>query len=156
MYILVTPDMQLKPNCDSDRAWIWSVPADFADETPKPELLAVRFANAESKTGIICLQLLHRKFQKDILIFNFEIIDATRFKEAFEEAQKIVAQNQTNSSVNEESDQDSDDGVGSSEEDYDEKKETASEVPVTNESKVQLDEIAEKLDDLKVDSTEKN
>jgi len=25
------------------------VSADFADETPKPELLAVRFANAESK-----------------------------------------------------------------------------------------------------------
>ena len=40
--------MELKPNCDSDRAWIWSVPADFADETPKPELLAVRFASAES------------------------------------------------------------------------------------------------------------
>jgi hypothetical protein len=44
--------MELKPNCDSDRAWIWSVPADFADETPKPELLAVRFANAESKYSV--------------------------------------------------------------------------------------------------------
>ena len=41
--------MKLRPNCDSDRAWMWSVAADFADETPKPELLAVRFANAESK-----------------------------------------------------------------------------------------------------------
>ena len=40
--------MKLKPNCESDRAWVWSVPVDFADETPKPELLAVRFANAES------------------------------------------------------------------------------------------------------------
>lgn len=47
-HIAVTPVMELKPNCDSDRAWIWSVPADFADETPKPELLAVRFSNAES------------------------------------------------------------------------------------------------------------
>lgn len=45
----VTPCMKLKPNCDSDRAWVWSVPADFADETPKPELLAVRFANSESQ-----------------------------------------------------------------------------------------------------------
>lgn len=45
---LVNQSMQLKPNCGSDRAWMWSVPADFADETPKPELLAVRFANAES------------------------------------------------------------------------------------------------------------
>ncbi len=47
--ILVTSTMELKPNCESDRAWVWSVPADFADETPKPELLAVRFANAESQ-----------------------------------------------------------------------------------------------------------
>lgn len=47
--LTVSPSMKLRPNCDSDRAWIWSVAADFADETPKPELLAVRFANAESK-----------------------------------------------------------------------------------------------------------
>ena len=41
--------MELKPNCGSDRAWVWSTPADFADEESKPELLAIRFANAESK-----------------------------------------------------------------------------------------------------------
>ncbi|XP_046639990.1 ran-specific GTPase-activating protein-like [Daphnia pulicaria] len=62
----ISPVMELKPNCDSDRAWIWSVPADFADETPKPELLAVRFANAEN---------------------------AKLFKDAFEEAQRILEQN---------------------------------------------------------------
>ena len=47
--------MKLRPNCGSDRAWIWSVSADFADETPKPELLAVRFANAESKYSQLIL-----------------------------------------------------------------------------------------------------
>ena len=46
----VTPWMELKPNCGSDRAWVWSVLADFADELLTPELLAIRFANAESKT----------------------------------------------------------------------------------------------------------
>lgn len=51
-HISVTPVMELKPNCDSDRAWIWSVPADFADEVPKPELLAVRFSNAESTLSL--------------------------------------------------------------------------------------------------------
>lgn len=44
----VTPWMELKPNCGSDRAWVWSVLADFADEQLKPELLAIRFANAEN------------------------------------------------------------------------------------------------------------
>ncbi len=46
--------MELKPNCDSDRAWVWSVPSDFADETPTPELFAVRFANAESSNLFFC------------------------------------------------------------------------------------------------------
>lgn len=41
--------MELKPNAGSDRAWVWNTHADFADECPKPELLAIRFLNAESK-----------------------------------------------------------------------------------------------------------
>lgn len=59
----ITPWMELKPNCGSDRAWVWSVLADFADEQLKPELLAIRFANAEN---------------------------ATLWKETFEKAKKIV------------------------------------------------------------------
>jgi len=44
----ITPYMELKPNCGSDRAWVWSVVADFADEEPKQECFAIRFANAEN------------------------------------------------------------------------------------------------------------
>nr|KAF6282702.1 RAN binding protein 1 [Myotis myotis] len=44
----VTPMMELKPNAGSDRAWVWNTHADFADERPKPELLAIRFLNAEN------------------------------------------------------------------------------------------------------------
>ncbi|NWT26461.1 RANG protein, partial [Cardinalis cardinalis] len=44
----VTPLMELKPNAGSDRAWVWNTHADFADECPKPELLAIRFLNAEN------------------------------------------------------------------------------------------------------------
>jgi Ran-binding protein 1 len=40
--------MELKPNCGSDRAWVWSTPADLSEEESKPELLAIRFANAEN------------------------------------------------------------------------------------------------------------
>lgn len=45
----VTPDMDLKPNSGSDRAWVWNTLADYADECPKAELLAIRFLNAESE-----------------------------------------------------------------------------------------------------------
>lgn len=60
----ILPEMTLRPNCGSDRAWVWSTLADFADEEPKTEMLAVRFNNADN---------------------------AGKFKEKFEEAQKIMA-----------------------------------------------------------------
>lgn len=59
----VSESMELKPSHNSDRAWIWSTPADFADEEPKAELLALRFANTEN---------------------------AQEFKEKFEEAKQVV------------------------------------------------------------------
>ncbi|KAM9858031.1 ran-specific GTPase-activating protein [Aulostomus maculatus] len=44
----IVPMMELKPNAGSDRAWVWNTLADYADECPKPELLAIRFLNAEN------------------------------------------------------------------------------------------------------------
>ncbi|TNN76380.1 Ran-specific GTPase-activating protein [Liparis tanakae] len=44
----IVPTMELKPNAGSDRAWVWNTLADYADESPKPELLAIRFLNAEN------------------------------------------------------------------------------------------------------------
>lgn len=44
----IAPTMELKPNSGSDRAWVWNTLADYADEYPKPELLAIRFLNAEN------------------------------------------------------------------------------------------------------------
>ncbi len=46
---IVTPDMKLLPSSGSDRAFVWNVAADFADEEPKAEQLAIRFKNAESE-----------------------------------------------------------------------------------------------------------
>jgi Ran-binding protein 1 len=57
----VLPDMTLKPNCGSDKAWVWTTPADFADEEAKPELLATRFSNAESKIFLLCSFVLSCK-----------------------------------------------------------------------------------------------
>lgn len=44
----IMPTMELKPNSGCDRAWVWNTLADYADESPKPELLAIRFLNAEN------------------------------------------------------------------------------------------------------------
>jgi len=43
----ISKDMELKTNCGSDRAWVWTA-LDFADEEVKTETLAIRFANAEN------------------------------------------------------------------------------------------------------------
>lgn len=59
----VLPFMELKPNNHSDRAWVWTTLADFADEEAQAELLAIRFANAEN---------------------------AMKFKDAFEKAKVIM------------------------------------------------------------------
>jgi hypothetical protein len=50
--------MELKPNCGSDRAWVYSVPADYADEEIRPELLAIKFANSESMSVLILHKLM--------------------------------------------------------------------------------------------------
>lgn len=42
------PGIQLQENVGSDRSWVWSCPADFADEEPRQEVFAMRFANSEN------------------------------------------------------------------------------------------------------------
>ncbi len=41
--------MNLLSSMGSDRAWVYTVNADFADEEAKVEQLAIRFKSAESK-----------------------------------------------------------------------------------------------------------
>ncbi|XP_028412714.1 E3 SUMO-protein ligase RanBP2-like isoform X2 [Dendronephthya gigantea] len=43
----ISPGMELKENEGSDRSWVWSVDADFADGVAKNELLAIRFKHRE-------------------------------------------------------------------------------------------------------------
>lgn len=45
---IIAPEYALKPNVGSDRSWVYSVGADFADGEPTAELLAIRFANSDS------------------------------------------------------------------------------------------------------------
>ncbi|XP_049879595.1 ran-specific GTPase-activating protein-like [Pectinophora gossypiella] len=44
----ITPDIRMNVHCGSDKAFNWSVFADYADETCKQELLAIKFGNAQN------------------------------------------------------------------------------------------------------------
>ena len=39
--------MKLQPNIGSDRSWVWKVAADYSEDPPTAETLAIRFANAD-------------------------------------------------------------------------------------------------------------
>ncbi|XP_041972591.1 ran-specific GTPase-activating protein-like [Aricia agestis] len=44
----ITPDIRMNVHCGSDKAFNWSVFADFADEQCKQELLAIKFGNPQN------------------------------------------------------------------------------------------------------------
>ncbi|XP_047524624.1 ran-specific GTPase-activating protein-like isoform X2 [Pieris napi] len=44
----ITPDIRMNVHCGSDKAFNWSVFADFADETMKQELLAIKFGTVQN------------------------------------------------------------------------------------------------------------
>lgn len=54
----VTSDMKLQPNIGSDRSWVWKVAADYSEYPPTSETLAIRFANADSKSSFSSLSAL--------------------------------------------------------------------------------------------------
>lgn len=44
----ITPDIRMNVHCGSDKAFNWSVFADYADELMKQELLAIKFGNPQN------------------------------------------------------------------------------------------------------------
>lgn len=48
----VTQEMQLKRNIGSDRSWVWTVAADYAEMSPTSETLAIQLANSDSELNI--------------------------------------------------------------------------------------------------------
>nr|XP_058934560.1 E3 SUMO-protein ligase RanBP2-like isoform X2 [Kogia breviceps] len=49
----ISPDMALAPNAGSDRSFVWYA-LDYADESPKPEQLAIRFKTPEEAALFKC------------------------------------------------------------------------------------------------------
>lgn len=90
----VTPEMNLLPSVGSDKAWVYSVNADFADEEPKVEQLAIRFKNAESEFRCNLLPVSFAKYstsKKKTLKFKLyhpPLVDANKFKAEFIKSQE--------------------------------------------------------------------
>jgi len=45
---VISGEMKLQPNVGSDRSWVWKVAADYSEQPPTSETLAIRFANPEN------------------------------------------------------------------------------------------------------------
>ncbi|KAF2362029.1 Ran binding domain [Trinorchestia longiramus] len=76
----LTPYMKLRPNCGSDRAFVWYVMFDFADEEAKNEMFAIRFANAENA------RLFKEAFEEAVAYVVSTIVDG--FPDEDQEAEK--------------------------------------------------------------------
>jgi Ran-binding protein 1 len=70
--------MKLQPNIGSDRSWVWKVAADYSEEPPTSETLAIRFANTDSWSTPPSLFT-------PILMLHLSPV-ALQFKKAFEDA----------------------------------------------------------------------
>ncbi len=70
--------MKLQPNIGSDRSWVWKVAADYSEDPPTAETLAIRFANAD------CWYTPSSLFSQ-ILTLHLSPV-AVQFKKAFEDA----------------------------------------------------------------------
>ncbi|KAJ1680393.1 Ran GTPase binding protein Sbp1 [Spiromyces aspiralis] len=95
----ITPEMKLSPNVGSDRSWVWTTAADFTDEVPEHQTLAIRFANPEN---------------------------ANLFKEAFDEAREETKELQENSAEDKKVESEPKEKEEEKKDDDDDKKEEAS------------------------------
>lgn len=74
--------MKLQPNVGSDRSWVWKVAADYSEDPPTSETLAIRFANSDRASSNFT----------SVLNSPIPFSVAVDFKKAFESAQKTNAE----------------------------------------------------------------
>ncbi|KAF8165023.1 RanBP1 domain-containing protein [Crassisporium funariophilum] len=105
---VISADMRLQPNIGSDRSWVWKVAADYSEQPPTSETLAIRFANSEN---------------------------AALFKTAFEDGQKDNASLGKPDSLDAKPDDEDDDEDKDEETEVKEEKEKTTEVETKEEEK---------------------
>ncbi|CAH1118368.1 unnamed protein product [Phaedon cochleariae] len=96
----ITPWMELKPSAGSEKAFVYTVLADFADERPKSECLAVKFATIENAL------LFKKKFEeaKEILTTECDLYNGKgdQENEAAEECENVSVNKSKDESEDEE------------------------------------------------------
>ncbi|KAJ3217807.1 Ran GTPase-binding protein yrb1 [Dinochytrium kinnereticum] len=89
----ITQVMNLQPNIGSDRSWVWTVTADFAEGEARPELLAVRFANSENadkfKNEFITAQKINKELEEKEGVSSGEPAAASAEKESESEEEDL-------------------------------------------------------------------
>lgn len=84
-YIL--PNMKLIPHNATNRSWIWTTMADFADEEPKQEMLAIRFKVRKNLQPFFLLKFRYKKNLKDAETckdFQFQFENAKLLMEEYQ------------------------------------------------------------------------
>ncbi len=75
--------MDLKTNLGCERSWVYNVYADFSDEVPTSETLAIRFKDTEGKLSILTRNYYPLFLFQSVILF---FLAAKAFKAAFEKA----------------------------------------------------------------------
>ena len=142
----VTSNMELKPHQNNEKTWTWSTLADFSDEEPKPELLCIRFKDAESILDLLLFYLFNRK--------NYVSV-AQKFKTTFDEVKKMVKEreNYRESKEEEENEDESSENEEEEEEEVKEEKENGKDqVKENKEDKKEEEKLVEKIEHIKIES----
>ncbi|XP_050309114.1 ran-specific GTPase-activating protein-like [Anthonomus grandis grandis] len=93
----ITPMIELKPSLTNERAFVYTVLVDFADEKTRSECFAVKFANIENA------DMFRDKFEeaKKILLTDCELYNGTVDKQIENELKKILDENDQANEISE-------------------------------------------------------
>nr|CAH7743049.1 unnamed protein product [Callosobruchus chinensis] len=126
----ITPWMELKASTSNEKAFIYTVLADFADEMPRSECLAVKFPTVDNA------KLFKTKFEeaKHIVLTECDLYNGNDDKE---NALNSALENELNVTIEKSEDEDnnSDDKSEKSEKECEEVTQKISELNVTNKEK---------------------
>lgn len=84
----ISAEMRLQPNIGSDRSWVWKVAADYTEEPPTAETLAIRFANSDNANEFKRQFELTQKINSDASLDEKKPVEEPAAEETEAEAEK--------------------------------------------------------------------
>ncbi|CAH1956748.1 unnamed protein product [Acanthoscelides obtectus] len=136
----ITPWMELKSSTSSEKAFIYTVLADFADEKPKSECFAVKFPTIDNA------KLFKTKFEeaKHIVLTECDLYNGNDDKE---NALNSTFENELNATIEKSEDEDYNPNEKSSKEERDNEK--------SGKNEKECEEVTQKISELNVSKEEK-